>query len=44
MVVLYLWLWAGLILIFFNISTSQEYYLSLVSSTGAAPGNELRVG
>ena len=23
---LYLWLWAGLILIFFNISTSQEYY------------------
>ncbi|MGE0133068.1 MAG: ArnT family glycosyltransferase [Blastocatellales bacterium] len=23
---LYVWLWAGLILIFFNISTSQEYY------------------
>lgn len=23
---LYIWLWAGLILIFFNISTSQEYY------------------
>lgn len=23
---LYLWLWAGIILIFFNISTSQEYY------------------
>lgn len=25
-VTLYLWLWAGIILIFFNISTSQEYY------------------
>jgi len=23
---LYVWLWAGLVLIFFNISTSQEYY------------------
>ncbi|MEO6726842.1 MAG: glycosyltransferase family 39 protein, partial [Blastocatellia bacterium] len=23
---LYLWLWAGMILIFFNLSTSQEYY------------------
>src|SRR5262249_1419746 len=23
---LHIWLWAGLILIFFNISTSQEYY------------------
>ncbi len=23
---LYLWLWAGMVLIFFNISTSQEYY------------------
>jgi 4-amino-4-deoxy-L-arabinose transferase-like glycosyltransferase len=23
---LYVWLWAGLILVFFNISTSQEYY------------------
>ena len=23
---LYLWLWAGIVLVFFNISTSQEYY------------------
>jgi Dolichyl-phosphate-mannose-protein mannosyltransferase len=47
MVSLYLWLWAGLILIFFNISTSQEYYtfpsypaLALLLGTSFASAEE----
>jgi hypothetical protein len=47
MVVLYLWLWAGLILIFFNLSTSQEYYtfpsypaLALLLGTSFASAEE----
>ena len=47
---LYLWLWAGIILIFFNISTSQEYYTfpvyaPLALLLGAAfAGSEARTG
>ncbi|MEP7340118.1 MAG: glycosyltransferase family 39 protein [Acidobacteriota bacterium] len=44
---LYLWLWAGLILIFFNLSTSQEYYtfpayapLALLLGAAFATGEE----